>query len=73
MLICRPCDFTSGNLNRTVSVREKSRGRLSAKRLSFSKLFDDISLVLNVKSLCVVVDSLISTAKVYGCGFSGCS
>ena len=25
MLVCRPCDFTSGNLNKT-SVREKSRG-----------------------------------------------
>ena len=25
MLVCGPCDFTSGNLNKT-SVREKSRG-----------------------------------------------
>ena len=35
-----PCDSTSGNLNKT-SVREKSKG---ANRLSFSELFDDISL-----------------------------
>ena len=32
--------------------------------LSFSELFDDISLVLNIRRLCVVVDSLISAAKV---------
>ena len=29
-----------------------------AKRLSFTELFDDIWLVLNVRRLCVVVDSL---------------
>ena len=56
-LVCRPCDRTSGNLNKT-SVREKFNG------LSFYELFDDISLVLNVRRLCVAVDSLISAAKV---------
>ena len=56
-MIRRPCDSTSGNLNKT-SVREKS-----GNRLSFSELFDDISLMLNVRRLCVVVDSLISAAK----------
>ena len=49
-LVCRPCDYKSGNLNKT-SVREKSRG--------FSELFDDLWLLLNVRRLCVVVDSLI--------------
>ena len=33
-------------------------------RLSFFELFDDISLVLNVRRLCVVVNSLIRAAKV---------
>ena len=64
----RPCDSTSGNLNKT-SVTEKSR-RVFASRLSFSELFDDISLMLNVRRLCVVVDSLISTAKVCDCVIS---
>ena len=35
--------------------------------LSFAQLFDDISLVLNVRRLCVVVDSLINAAKVCDC------
>ena len=35
--------------------------------MSFSWLFHDIWLVLNVKGLCVIVDSLISTRKVYVC------
>ena len=64
----RPCDSTSGNLNKT-SVTEKSR-RVFASRLSFSELFDDISLMLNVRRLCVVVDSLISAAKVCHCVIS---
>ena len=63
-MISRLCDFTSGNLNKT-NVREKSRGVYLA--MSFSELFDDISLMLNVKRLCVVVDSLISAAKVCDC------
>ena len=37
---------------------------VSANRLSFSELFDDISFVLNVRRLSVVVDCLISAAKV---------
>ena len=32
---------------------------LSANRLSFSELFDDVSLVLNLRRLFEVVDSLI--------------
>ena len=44
-LVCRPCNFTSGNLNKT-SVREKFRAVYPANRLSFYELFDDISLVL---------------------------
>ena len=69
-VIRRPCDSTSGNLNKT-SVREKSRGvYISGNRLSFSELFDDISLMLNVRRLCVVVDSLISAAKVCDCVIS---
>ena len=44
MLVYRPCDCTSGNLNKT-SVREKPMQRcLSENRLRFSELFDDISL-----------------------------
>ena len=43
---------------------------LFASRLSFSELFDDISLVLNVRRLCVVVDSRISAAKVCDCVIS---
>ena len=62
-LVCRPCDSTSGNLNKT-SARERSRG---VYVLSFAQLFDDISLVLNVRRLCVVVDSLINAAKVCDC------
>ena len=31
---------------------------------SFSELFDDISLVLKLRRLCVVVDSLVSVEKV---------
>ena len=47
---------------------------LSANRVSFSELFDDISLVLNVRRLCVAVDSRISAAKVYDCVvFAWCS
>ena len=33
-------------------------------------LFNDISLMLNVRRLCVVVDSLISAAKVCDCVIS---
>ena len=35
MLVCGPCDFTSGNLNKT-SVREKSRAQLLEGRLSLN-------------------------------------
>ena len=38
--------------------------------LIFSELFDDTSLMLNVRRLCVVVDSLISAAKVCDCVIS---
>ena len=63
--IRRARDSTSGNLT---SVREKSRGVcLSGNRQSFSELFDDISLMINVRRLCVVVDSLTSAAKVCDC------
>ena len=41
-----------------------------ANWLSFSQFFDDISLMLNVRRLCVVVDSLISVAKVCDCVIS---
>ena len=58
-----------GNLDKT-NVREKSRGRLSGNWLSFSELFDDISLMLKVRRLCVVVGSLISAAKVCDCVIS---
>ena len=67
-MIPRPCDSTSGNLNQT-RVREKSRC-LSGNRFSFSELFDDISLMINARRLCVVVDSLISAAKVCDCVIS---
>ena len=40
---------------------------LFANRLSFSELFDDISLMLTVRRLCVVVDSLVSATKVWDC------
>ena len=67
MLVCQPCESTSGNLNKT-SLREKSRGALFVSRLSFSELFDDILLELNVRTLYVVVDQgRISAAKVCDC------
>ena len=53
------------------SVREKSRGVYLAIGC-FSELFDDIALKLNVRRLCVVVDSLISAAKVCDCVISAC-
>ena len=46
---------------------------LFANRLSFSELFDDIALMLNVTRLYVVVDSLISAAKVCDCVTGMCS
>ena len=61
-LVCRPCDRKSGNLNKT-SVREKFRG-VYLPMGCFYEIFDDISLVLDVRRLCVAVDSLISAAKV---------
>ena len=67
MLVGRPCDCTSRNLNKT-SVKEKSRGVLiSANRLSFSEFFYDVFFVLNVRRLCMIVDNLISAAKVCDC------
>ena len=56
-----------------MSVREKFRVLqrcLFAYRLGFSDLFDDISLMLNVRELCVVVDNLLSAAKVSDCVIS---
>ena len=41
------------------------------QKAEFFEVFDDISLLLNMKRLCVVVDSLISAAKVYDCAISG--
>ena len=35
------------------------------QKAGFFELFDDISLVLNVKRLCMVVDRLIRAAKVW--------
>ena len=58
--IRRARDSTSGNLT---SVREKSRGVCL-------ELFDDISLMINVRRLCVVVDSLTRAAKVCDCVIS---
>ena len=43
---------------------------LFANRLRFPELFDDILLMLNVRRLCVVVDSLISAAEVCDCMIS---
>ena len=65
-VIRRPCDSKSGNLNKT-SVREKSRGNLSGNRLSFSELLDDISIMLNARRICLVVDNLVNAAKVCEC------
>ena len=53
-----------------LKCKRKVQRCLSADRLSFSELFDDISLMLNVRRLCVVVDSLISAAKVCDCVIS---
>ena len=47
-----------------LSCKRNVQRCVSANRLSFSKLFDDISFVLNVRRLCVVVDCIISAAKV---------
>ena len=68
-VIRRPCGSTSGNLKKDECKRKVQRC-LSGDRLSFSELFDDISLMLNVRRLCVGVDSLISTAKVCDCVIS---
>ena len=68
-VISPPCDSTSGNLNKT-SVSTKVQRCLSGNRLSFPELFDDISRMLNVRRLCVVVDSLISAAKECDCVIS---
>ena len=66
MLVCLPCDCTSANLNKT-SVREKSRS-VYLPIGEFSELFDDIPpLVLDMRRVCVVVDSLISAEKVCDC------
>ena len=62
----RARDSTSGNLHKTECERKAQRC-LFANRFSFSELFDDISLMWNVRILCVVVDSLISAAKVCDC------
>ena len=47
------------------------RVNFDPERLSFSELFDDISLALNVKILCVVVDSVFSAREVNNCVISG--
>ena len=47
LLVCRLCDSTSGNLNKT-SVRENSGGVYLAIVLRVSELFDDILFILNV-------------------------
>ena len=47
-----------------LSCKRNVQRCVSANRLSFSELFDDISFVLNVRRLCVVVDCIISAAKV---------
>ena len=48
----------------------KVKSCLSANTLSFSELFDDSSLVLNVRRLCVVVKGRISAAEVFDCVIS---
>ena len=48
LLVCRPCDYTSGNLNKT-SVERKVWRCLSANRLTVSELFHDILLISNVR------------------------
>ena len=63
MLVYRPCNRTSGNLNKEDCKRKVERG-LTANCLSFSELSDDISLVLDVRRLCVVEDSRISVISV---------
>ena len=50
--------------------KRKVQKCLPGNRLSFSELFDDILLMLTVRRLCVVVDSLISAAKVCDCVIS---
>ena len=66
-----PQELTFCSIN---AVREKSRGvylPIGWVFPSYSTVwFDDISLVLNVRRLCVVVDSLISAAKVSDCVIS---
>ena len=54
----------------TYECKRKVQRCLFAIRLSFSELFDEIWLMLNVRSLCVVVDILISAAKVCDCVIS---
>ena len=50
--------------------KRKVQRCLSPNRLSFSELFDDMSLMLNVRRLCAGVDCLISAAKVCDCVIS---
>ena len=59
VLVCRLFDCTSATLNK-ISVGEMCRGVYLPEGL-----FDDISLPLNVKGLCLVVGSVISAAKLY--------
>ena len=47
--------------------KRKVQRCLFASRLSFSELFDDISLILNVRRLHAVVDSFISAVEVCDC------
>ena len=51
--------------------KRKIQRSLPANRLRFSELFDDISLVLNVRRLCVVVGSRIRAAKMCACVIFG--
>ena len=48
LLVCRPCDYTSGNLNKT-GVERKVWRCLSASRLIVSELFLDIWPILIVR------------------------
>ena len=51
--------------------KRKVQRSLPANRLSFSELFDYISLVLNVRRLCIDMGSRIRAAKMCACVISG--
>ena len=70
----KKCNMKCTKIRELVELKDPQMRKKSWFELLFSLNYikaDDISLVLNVRSLCVVVDSLISAAKVCDSVISG--